>query len=129
MSSSSYASIAARSLLIEVTICRFGPRHVIDVVEDFTRLAFDTITPFSMMFSRSSLSIGFALRSWITASRRQHQHSHPGNSCPVSQHRGVKRGKRHRRSSTSSFMIFRSSWYFALDPHMSVFAIGGRFAR
>ncbi|RPD61291.1 bifunctional P-450:NADPH-P450 reductase [Lentinus tigrinus ALCF2SS1-6] len=29
---------------------RFGPRHVIDVVEDFTRLAFDTITLCAMNF-------------------------------------------------------------------------------
>ena len=29
---------------------RFGPRHVIDTVEDFTRLAFDTITLCAMSY-------------------------------------------------------------------------------
>ena len=52
----------------------------------------------------------------------------PETHAPFRSEREGGRG-RHGRSSTSSFMIFKSSWYFALDPHMSVFAIGGRFAR
>lgn len=38
-----------RSMTLIVT-CRFGPRHVIDPSEDFTRLAFDTITLCAMSY-------------------------------------------------------------------------------
>lgn len=39
-------------MIIDVVTCfsRFGPRHVIDTVEDFTRLAFDTITLCAMSY-------------------------------------------------------------------------------
>ena len=53
---------------------RARPRILLTLCRMFSSESFLPVflsTPFSMMFSRSSLSIGFALRSWITTLRRK----------------------------------------------------------